>query len=335
MIRILFAPLQNSRPGGRGRRSSFYPVALAFLLFAGILTNGVNSAGAADDRPVTITPMSRAAVSTEHKPGSLRVDVNVVLIPVLVSDIYDRPVRGLSKESFRLFEGAAEQKITQFFSQDAPVSIGLVFDASHSMLPKLAQTQQAVGEFLNMTMPGDEFFLLKFSDRPEPVQGFTTDTAEIDAGVRSIQAKGWTSLFDAIYLGLNTMKHAALPRKVLLILSDGGDNNSRYSEKEIRRLVEEADVRIFSISILGGSTALEKLSEESGGKAFRVKNVDELPDLASKLSAEIHDEYVLGYTPSNDQTDGLYRKVKVDLLQPSEGPRLRTSWKRGYYSPTQ
>jgi Ca-activated chloride channel family protein len=258
-----------------------------------------------------------------------------VLIPVLVTDLYDRPVRGLRKENFQLFEGDTEQTITQFFSDDSPVSIGLIFDGSNSMTDKIGRTRQAVSTFLDMSTPGDEFFLVKFSDRPESVCNFTQDISVIEHGMESIFPAGWTSMFDAIYVGINKMKAAKHGRKVLVVLSDGGDNNSRYTESEIKRLVEEADVRIFSISIRGGSPALEKLTEQSGGRALRVRDIDDLPEAAANLSAEIHGEYVLGYSPSRGQRDGKYRKVKVELVRPASIPRFRTSWKRGYYSPTQ
>jgi VWFA-related protein len=163
------------------------------------------------------------------------------------------------------------------------------------------------------------------------VQGFTTDPADIEAGADTVRSGGWTSLFDAIYMGMDRMRHATNTRKVLLVLSDGGDNNSRYTETEIRRLVKEADVRIFSISIVNGSSTLEKISEESGGRSIRVKNLDDLPDLAAQLSVEIHSEYVLGYAPSDNQNDNKYHKVRVELTQPGGAARLRTSWKRGYY----
>lgn len=262
-------------------------------------------------------------------------DVNLVLIPVLVTDLYDRPIRGLSKQDFRLFEGTAEQQISQFFNMDSPISIGIVFDASHSMASRIDQTRKAVSEFLRLSTPGDEFFLLKFSDHPEDVVGFTSDIAEIQEGVDSIHPGGWTSLFDAIYLGIHDMKHATHTRKVLLVLSDGGDNNSRYTESEMRQAVKEADVRIFAISIINSAPSLEKICEESGGRAVRVRNLDELPDMAANLSEEIHSEYVLGYSPSDAERDGKYRKVRVELLQPTGRPRLRTSWKRGYYGPLQ
>ena len=197
------------------------------------------------------------------------------------------------------------------------------------------QSFQAVKEFLKMSMVGDEFFLSKFSDQPQSLCGFTTDIKEIEGSLPLIQPKGWTSLFDALYLGIKQMKHSSHGRKALLVLSDGGDNNSRHTESEIKALVKEADVRIFSISILDRSASLETIATESGGRALRVRNLEELPDLAAKVSAEIHSEYVLGFSPTNRTNDGLYRKIKLELMQPAGKPALRASWKRGYFGPAQ
>jgi Ca-activated chloride channel family protein len=313
-------------------------VVIALMTFAGLPYCQSASADAASadngSAPVSIKPLPRRPDQTRPR-SNIRLDVNLVLIPVLVTDLYDRPIRGLHKDNFRVFEGNAEQTITQFFSDDSPVSIGLIFDGSNSMTNKIGRTREATSAFLEMSTPGDEFFLVKFNDRPESVCDFTENIAEIEHGVESIQPEGWTSMYDAIYLGINKMRAAKHARKVLVVLSDGGDNNSRYTESEVRRLVKEADVRIFSISIRSGTPGLDKLTEESGGRALRVRDVDDLPDVATRLSAEIHSEYVLGYSPSDKQRDGKYRKVKVELVQPASSARLRTSWKRGYYGPTQ
>lgn len=294
----------------------------------------VAARGADDPAQVAIPSLPKRPAALKQR-ASLRLDVNLVLIPVLVTDIDQRPVRGLTKESFRLFEGESRQQITQFFSDETPVSIGIIFDASNSMKNKIERTRQAVSEFLRMSTPGDEFFLIRFSDRPEQVSGFTNEIEVIDNGVRSIQPGGWTALYDAIYFGINRMKHAKHDRRVLLVLSDGGDNNSRYTERETRRMLREADLRVFAISIQTGAAPLDHISEETGGRAIRVKKIDELPDMAANLSREIHSEYVLGYSPTDGQKDGKYRKVRVELNQPTRNARLRTSWKRGYYGPAE
>jgi VWFA-related protein len=330
----------DSFPGGFGRRAgagSAQAVVIAtasvLAILSGLFLTSVPLARAGEDgERVSITPITppRPSESVARSP-SIRVDVNLVLIPVTVTDRYERPVSGLQKSDFHLLEDGVEREITQFFSEETPISIGIVFDASASMRAKMEQSLQAVREFLKMSLPGDEFFLTKFNDKPESVFGFTSDAKDIEESLPSIQAGGWTALCDAIYVGINQMKHASHGRRVLLILSDGGDNNSRYTEREIKSLVRESDVRIFSISILDRSPWLEAIAEESGGRAFRVRKIEELPDLTANISAELHSEYVLGFLPSDHASDNPYHKIKVDLVQPGGTEKLRTSWKRGYF----
>jgi len=285
---------------------------------------------------VSISPRVRKPAEDQSKPlGAMRIAVNLVLVPVLVTDTYDRPVRGLNKDAFRLYEDGVEQKVTQFFSAERPNSIGILFDASTSMQKKMEESRQAVSRFLNLSMPGDEFFLYKFSNQPDQMCGFTTETKVIEEALPTIQAKGWTALYDAIYLGMNHMKRASRERKALLVVSDGADNRSRYHEREIKRLVQEGDVRIFAISIQDKSPELEKLAEESGGRAFRVKKLDDLSDVVLKISQDLHSEYVLGYSPANQVSDGKFRKLKVQTLPGTNGTLMRASWRRGYYGPAE
>jgi VWFA-related protein len=277
--------------------------------------------------------MQQRSDPVRNGSGRLRTNVKLVLIPVTVTDLLERPVLDLSKQNFRVFDDGVEQKISQFFMEESPVSVGMVFDASNSMRKKIDQSRQALSEFLHMSTPGDEFSLWKFSDRPQTVCPFTTNVALIEDDLSSIQSGGWTSLFDALYLALNQMRRVTLGTKALFVLSDGGDNNSRYTEREIRNMVREADVRIFSISIYDHSTALERISDESGGRAYQIHKLDELPAMTAKLSEEIHSHYVLGYLPARAQDDGKYHKVVVKLLTPAGGPRLHVAWRRGYYTP--
>jgi Ca-activated chloride channel homolog len=276
--------------------------------------------------------MQQRSDPVRNRSGRLRTDVKLVLIPVTITDPLGRPVLDLSKQSFRVFDDGVEQKISHFFMEDSPVSVGMVFDASNSMRKKIDQSRHALSEFLRTSTPGDEFSLWKFSDRPQTVCPFTTDVALIEDNLSSIESGGWTSLFDALYLALNQMKRAVHGSRALFVLSDGGDNNSRYTEREIRNMVREADVRIFSISIYDHSAALERISDESGGRAYQVHKLDELPAMTAKLSKEIHSHYVLGYLPPKAQDDGKYHKVMVKLLTPAGSPRLHVAWRRGYYA---
>ena len=185
---------------------------------------------------------------TEPRPRSnIRVDSTLVLIPVTVTDPLNRFVTGLEKENFKLTEDKLPQEITQFSSEDAPLSVGVVFDCSGSMGHKLDKSRQAVAQFFKLANPEDEFFLVQFNDSANLIQPFTRNLEEIQNKLAFTQSKGRTALLDAVYMAVHEMKKAKNPRKALLLISDGGDNSSRYSEAEIKALVKEADVQIYAI----------------------------------------------------------------------------------------
>jgi Ca-activated chloride channel homolog len=298
---------------------------------------------------VSIVPRAKPAAPGDVLPRSdIRVDSTLVLIPVTVTDPLNRFVTGLEKENFRVFEDKSEQQVLQFSSEDAPLSVGVVFDCSGSMGSKLEKSRQAVSQFFKTANPDDEFFLVQFSDRAELVEKFTTNLEEIQNRLTFTQSKGKTALLDAVYLALHEMKHAKNPRKAVLIISDGGDNNSRYTESEIKNLVREADVQIYAIGIyeqigsrgrtpeeLAGPGLLTEISEQTGGRQFAVENLAELPDVAAKIGIELRNQYILGYSPKNRDRNGKYRRVQVKLVQPRGLPPLRAFWRMGYYAPTQ
>lgn len=266
-----------------------------------------------------------------NPPGShaIRLDIKVVQIPVTVTDSLDRPVRGLHKDDFQLFEDNVEQKIAYLSTEEAPASVGLIFDSSGSMRNKLETSVAAVDQFFQTTLPGDEFLLVQFSTLPHLFIDFTGNTDEISGSLHAAQPAGWTALYDAVYLGIQKMKAAKNPRRALLILSDGGDNNSRYTAGEIRNLVREADVRVYCLGLLQGSRFLERIADESGGRMIQVRKMAELPDAMEKMSRDLRGQYVLGYYSRNLQNDGRYRHVRVQVTQPA----VRASWRRGYYAP--
>ncbi|MGE5646134.1 MAG: VWA domain-containing protein [Acidobacteriota bacterium] len=266
-------------------------------------------------------------------------DVKLVLIPVTVTDPYGVPYAGLPKETFRLFEDGVEQKVTYFATEDAPVSLGIVFDASGSMQNKIQKSRQAVAEFFKTSVPGDEFFIVEFNDSPHLLHNFTTDTGELEKALESVRPKGWTSLLDAIYFSVNRMRYAKNPHKALLVISDGGDNASRYNEAEMRTMVREADVCIYSIGMLGPGLPkswirlLTSLSDETGGQFYPVERLRHMSDAVEKISRAIRNQYVLGYASTNQHNDGLYRKVEVKLAPTPDMPPARASWRVGYYAP--
>lgn len=324
----------------------------SFRVFAAVLAAvaGVTALAVAADDNVTITPRVKPGenASAPAPKANIRVDTNLVLIPVTVTDPLNRFVTGLEANAFKVFEDKVEQKIVSFGSEDAPLSIGIVFDTSGSMGSKLDKSRQAVSQFFKTANPEDEAFLVEFNNRPEMVTQFTHNLEEIQNRLTFTQSRGGTALLDGVYLALHNMKKAQNPRKALIVISDGGDNSSRYTETEVKNLVKEADVQIYAIGIyepvaargrtaeeLNGPMLLTDISEPTGGRHFIVENLAELPDVAAKIGVELRNQYVLGYSPTNQARDGKYRKVNVKLVQPKWLPALHAFWRTGYYAPTQ
>ena len=328
------------------QKALHFPV---FFLSCALLCSGYQSSSQEPRVSIRPRPKPAAAEAGEQRSANIRVQTELVLIPVTVTDPMNRFVTGLEKEYFRVFEDKVEQALSHFASEDAPLSVGIVFDTSGSMGSKLQKSRQAVAQFVKLANPEDEFFLVQFSDRPELTLGFTREPEEIQNRLTFTQSKGRTALLDGVYLAVHEMKkNAHNPRKALLIISDGGDNSSRYTESEIKNLVREADVQIYAIGIfepaaargrtaeeLSGPSLLSEVAEQTGGRHFPVENLNELPDIAAKIGIELHNQYLLGYTPKNQEKDGKYRRVQVRLKQPPGMPPLRAFWRLGYYAPTQ
>ena len=283
------------------------------------------------------------ALKTHTKP--MKVDVDLVLIPATITDPMNRLVTGLERDNFELFENGRRQEIRHFSSEDAPLSLGVIFDMSGSMSNKIEKSREAVVEFFRTANPQDEFFMVSFSERPEVLNDFTSSVEEIQGRLISAIPRGRTALLDAIYLGLNKMVRARHQKKAMLIISDGGDNHSRYTEGEIKSLVKEADVQVYAIGIFDsvprtteermGPTMLATITDVTGGRTFTIDNPNELADVATKIGIELRNQYVLGYRPNNSVHDGKWRKVKVKLNPPKGLPPLHVYSKTGYYAPTE
>lgn len=233
-----------------------------------------------------------------------------------------------------------------FSSEDVPISIGVIFDFSGSMSNKVGKAREAAVQFFKTANPQDEFFLVSFNERAELTSAFTNSVEDLQSSLMLTSAKGRTALLDAIYLGLSQMRGAHNGKRALLILSDGGDNHSRYNESDIKRLVREADTQLYAIGIfdalgyrdrtpeeLNGPSLLSEITEMTGGRVFPVGTVEELPDIATKISMELRNQYVLGYRPSNKAHDARWRKIKIKLRAPRGLPPLNVYAKTGYYAP--
>ena|SRR5579884_792018 len=280
-------------------------------------------------------------------PANLRADVSMVLVPTHVTTERGTPVNDLDQNSFHVFEDGVEQPITYFAWEDAPVSVGFLLDSSASMRNKMRQASEAASEFFNTANKDDEFFLVEFNEKPKLLLPFTADAHLVSDRVSHVRPIGRTSLLDAVHLALVQMKHARNPRKALVIVSDGGDNRSRYTYAEIKDLMIEAGVQIYCMGIYDpedqrkrtpeeafGPELMNELAQESGGKQFYADNPDQLPGIAEKIGEELRSQYVIGYAPANPERDGRYRHINVKLTPPKTSG-LDVRYRRGYYAPLQ
>ena len=293
-------------------------------------------------------PPSRAAeieagLNTYTPP--IKVDVDLVLVPVTITDSRERLVVGLDQRNFEIFENKSRQQIRHFSMEDAPVSLGVIFDMSGSMSSKIERAREAVIEFLKTANPQDEFFLITFAARPEEVRDFTSSVEDVQAELLHTIPKGRTALLDAIYLGITKMRQARYRKRALLIISDGGDNHSRYTEGEIKSLVKESDVLLYGVGIYDhyfatpeerlGPWLLANITEITGGRTFTIDNPNDLPTVARAIGIQLRHQYLIGYRPSNSLRNGKWHKIKVRLTALKGLPSLRVSAKTGYYAPSE
>jgi Ca-activated chloride channel homolog len=353
--------LRSTGKDGSGRKRVFLWIVLCALLMIGAgpgaqaqedQLNKVNVKPPTTSQQSTAPPAGVQApaltgrAALHARPGSLiRMNVDLVLVPVTVTDPMNRLVTGLEKSDFRVYENNKRQKITSFASEDAPVSIGIIFDLSGSMTSKLIRARDSILQFIKTANPEDEFFVIGFNDRPELIEDFTSSVEQIEARLATVHSGHRTALLDAIYYGIEKMRDARHQRKALLVVSDGGDNRSRYTEGEVKSQVRESDVEIYAIGIFDpdaptpeeryGPILLNQICSDSGGRMYRVDDLSEMGDIAEKISTELRNQYVIGYTPANLVRDGKWRKVKVKLIPPEGLPPLTVHARTGYYAPLQ
>jgi Ca-activated chloride channel family protein len=274
---------------------------------------------------------------------------DLVLIPVTVTDNLNRFVLGLQKQDFQLFEDGVEQNISLFSGEDAPLSVGMLFDKSASMAYKLGSSRDAATQLLTALNKEDEAFLVEFADIANLSVGLTAQTEEIRSALKSAKASGQTALLDAIETGLVEMKDAKNSRKAIVVISDGGDNRSHYTAAQIESLVREADVQIYVMGVfepvftsaltpeeISGPRLLSEIATQTGGRAFAASAPADMPSVATRIAVELRNQYVLGYYPKNKARNGRYRNVEVMISQPPGiGSLLKVHWRLGYYAPGQ
>jgi Ca-activated chloride channel homolog len=301
------------------------------------------------DTAVSILPRFRPVVSTGQTifpKADIRVDSALVLVPAQVTNVLGTPITDLHKEDFKVFEDGVEQPISNFSMEDAPLSIGLLFDISGSMRNKIQKATEATAAFFKTSNRQDEFFLVEFSERPKLTVPFTSDPDEIYDRIAHTKPFGRTALLDAIHMAMGEMKHARNTRKALVIVSDGGDNRSRHSEREIKNAMLESDVLVYAMGIFDSDDApkhsleeqkgpqlLEELADETGGREYPVTRLDDLPSISARIGNQLRNQYLLGYSPTNAERDGKYRIISVRVTPQAVTPDLRVYYRHGYYSP--
>jgi VWFA-related protein len=279
---------------------------------------------------------------------SFRAESNLVVVPVSVTDTVNRFVLGLRKEDFKLFDNGVEQPIAHFSGEDIPLSIGLAFDISGSMDFKLRAARDAAATMLKTMGPDDEAFLTEFNEKVDLTVPFTSKTEQIRDALQKVQPGGLTALLDAVNFALTEMKHAKNARKAIVIVSDGGDNSSKYTSAQIEALVREADVEIYAMGVfdplaslalsaeeVSGPRLLSEIAIQTGGRAFAASVSSDMPSVAARIAIELRNQYVLSYYPRDQVKDGKYHTVEVKVSQPSGVPALKMHWRQGYYAPSE
>ena len=299
------------------------------------------------DSLLRVAPRSQSQDATPEdvlvKP--LKINVNVVLVPVVVADAMNHPIIGLQKQDFVLTDNDEQEEIQYFSAEDAPISVGLLVDVSKSMTDKVDAEREAISEFFKNANQQDDYFVVAFSSHPEMLTDVTQSIGTIQSKLGAVVPNGSTAMLDAISMAMTRMRSAKYKRRALLIISDGGDNNSHHKYREIKSLVRDSDVEVYAIGLFDtaffktyevfmGKKWLSEITDATGGRTVTVDNVSKMGEAAAAISTEMRNQYVLGYRPSNILTDGKRRQIKVRVINPlSSDAQLQAYYKRGYIIP--
>lgn len=290
------------------------------------------------------SPSPKQKLGTELDGPSVITNTDLITLTVTVTDTYGRYVSGLSKSAFSIFDDKQAQEITFFSDDDSPVSVGVIFDVSGSMSgDKVKRARDALSKFIQTSHDSDEYFLIAFNSRAQLLLDRTRDGDSVLNKLTFVETKNQTALYDACYLGVEKVQRGTHPKRALLLISDGQDNDSRYTFNELRKLLKESDVVLYAIGILSGADAgssmgmegqgvLDELSGVSGGKAFFPRSAAEMDDIFEQIALELRHQYSIGYKPEQFANDGKWHRVKVKVTPPRGLPRLFVRSKEGYYA---
>ncbi len=300
----------------------------------------------------TVTGFAQSVAATVEKTDGdtpvIKTHTQIVTLAASVIDKSNHPIPGLSRDNFEIYEDKIKQNIEYFAETDIPVSVGIVFDLSSSMGPKLDRAKDALKAFVSSSHPDDDFSLITFDEKAKLVSEFTDGESALKK-LTSVNTKGGTALYDAVFLGLENLKQARHKKRVLIVISDGQDNCSRYSLREISQFVKESETIIYGLSIsemMGsncGATcqmyarrAMEEMAGFTGGKSFFPNSMNDLEQATSQIALELRRQYSIGYAPNRTDRNGKWRKIQVRVKgekgSEAASPSLVIRAKEGYYA---
>jgi Ca-activated chloride channel family protein len=275
----------------------------------------------------------------------LRTNVDLVLVNVTVLDHAGRAVTGLEPTNFAVLDDKNPQIVRYLSNVDEPISLVVVLDASASMASKLQEARKAFTELVNTSNPQDDFGLIIIGDKPRVALHFDDSASDIQRAADALQPDGSTALWDGMYLGIKELRNSRYQRKAMVVISDGGDNHSRYTESELRSLLKEADVGVYAIGLFDryatrleekkGPLQLDAVTSVTGGRVFSAHDSMELSRAVTQISHELRSQYVLGYYPNHRSRDGKWRRLKVHLAGSASQASFRLYAKKGYYAPAE
>jgi len=277
----------------------------------------------------------------QDQPSSttrIKVSVETVFVKVSVTDPLDRYVTGLEKGNFKVYEDKIEQNISYFNTENAPISVGIIFDVSSSMKENsnIKKAKKAIVRFMDTGNPEDEYFLITFNQKTNLMLSFTDQSAPLLNDTAVQKPGGRTAIYDALYMGLDMIKRGKNDKKALILITDGEDNSSRYSPSEVREFAKETDIPIYGIGQEGnldyGHKEIVSIVSITGGRAFFPRSFSELDYYIDLVHSELRSQYLLGYNPTNKSHDGKWRRIQVKLDAPEGLPRLTVHAKEGYYA---
>lgn len=347
MIWAHSSPILQQVRATLGRLASVCAGTLLRSLFAVVVPLAVSSYLVAQGTNINeVHVLARGMPSaTDPRRQTVRANVDLVLVNVTVLDKAGQAVTGLQPAQFAVLDNKNPQTVRYLSNVDEPISLVVVLDASASMAARIDEVRQASSELVNTSNPHDDVAVIVVRDEPFVALSFKDSTSELQGTLDALRPDGATSLWDAVYLGINELKNSHFQRKAMVVISDGGDNHSRYTEVQLKSLLQEAGAEVYAIGMFDryatrieerkGPLQLDEVTSVTGGRVLSVHDPVELSRAVAQISHELRNQYILGYYPSIRSRDGKWRRLKVKLARSASAGKFRLYARKGYYAATE